>query len=256
MAVSPDGKWVLTCQIQTTPPTLVLLPTGAGQPKTFPKDSIDRSASISFGAFLPDGKRIAFNGQETGKPPRVFVQDLAGGAARPVTAEGVTGRLVSPDGNYLLTQSPSQEFALVSLESAGAAAASGAAQPIRGLEPTDLPLRWAADGRSLFLASSNDTFPARVYRAGPDDRPPGSLEGVHARRPDRDHLDRAERDLGGRKDDPVRVFAHPVGPLHRGRAEVRFAGSVGHFSAGKTFLTSPVLALMTTLRVCLPSAPS
>jgi serine/threonine protein kinase/Tol biopolymer transport system component len=165
VAVSPDGKWVLTCQIQTTPATLVLLPTGAGQPKTFPKDSIDRSASISFGVFFPDGKRIAFNGQESGKPPRVFVQDLAGGAARPVTAEGVTGKLLSPDGKYLLTQSPSQEFALVPFPLEGAGGGSAApAQPIRGLEPNDQPLRWAADGRALFLASSNDTFPARVYR--------------------------------------------------------------------------------------------
>ena len=164
VAVSPDGKWVLACQIQTAPPTLVLLPTGAGQPKTLPKDSIDRSASISFGAFLPGGQKIAFNAQEPGKPPRVFVQDLAGGAARPVTAEGVVGKLVSPDGKYLLTQSPSQEFALIPLEAAGSGAASAAAQPIRGLEPTDQPLRWAAEGRSIFLASSNDTFPARVYR--------------------------------------------------------------------------------------------
>ncbi|MCA1583197.1 MAG: hypothetical protein LC796_17780, partial [Acidobacteria bacterium] len=92
VAVSPDGKWVLTNQIRTTPATLVLLPTGAGQPKTFPKDSIDRSGSVGFGAFLPDGKRIAFNGHETGKPPRVFVQGLDGGAARPVTPEGVTAR--------------------------------------------------------------------------------------------------------------------------------------------------------------------
>ncbi|HEY6148441.1 MAG TPA: hypothetical protein VIZ69_12105, partial [Thermoanaerobaculia bacterium] len=163
VAVSPDGKWVLSNQIQTTPATLVLLPTGAGQPKTFPKDSIDRSAAVSFSAFFPDGQRIAFNGHEPGKPPRVFVQDLAGGAARAVTAEGVAGKLMSPDGKYLLTQSPSQEFALLALDGAGAASGA-AAQPIRGLEPTDQPLRWAADGHSLFLASSKDTFPARVYR--------------------------------------------------------------------------------------------
>ncbi len=159
VTASPDGKWVLTNQIRTTPATLVLLPTGAGQPKSFPKDSIDRSGSIGFGAFLPDGKRIVFNGHETGKPPRVFVQDLDGGAARPVTPEGVTARLVSPDGKFLLTQRPGQEFGLSPLEGGGAPP-----QPIRGLEPTDQPLRWTADGHSLFLSSSKDIFPARVYR--------------------------------------------------------------------------------------------
>jgi Tol biopolymer transport system component len=157
LAISSDGKWVLTCQILTTPGTTVLLPTGAGQPKTFPKDSIDRS-SATFGAFLPDGKRIAFNAHEAGKPSRAFVQGLEAGAARPVTPEGVTARLVSPDGKFLLIETAGQGFGLAPLDG------GGPSEPIRGLEPTDYPLRWAADGRSLFIASSKDFFPARVYR--------------------------------------------------------------------------------------------
>jgi len=158
VAISPDGKWILTRRIRTTPSTLVLLPTGAGQPRTFPKDSIDRSAATGFAAFLPDGKRIAFNGSEAGKPSRVFVQSLEGGAARPVTPEGVTARLVSPDGKVLLTETAGQGFGLAPLDG------GGPSEPIRGLELTDDPLRWTADGRSLFLSSSKDAFPARVYR--------------------------------------------------------------------------------------------
>jgi Tol biopolymer transport system component len=158
VATSPDGKWILTRRIRTTPATLVLLPTGAGQPRTFPKDSIDRSAATDFAAFLPDGKRIAFNGHEAGKPTRVFVQSLDGGAARPVTPEGATARLVSPDGKFLLTETAGQGFGLAPLDGGGSSV------PIRGLEPNDDPLRWAADGRSLFIGSSEDLFPARVYR--------------------------------------------------------------------------------------------
>jgi Tol biopolymer transport system component len=165
VAVSPDGKWVLTNQIRTTPSTLVLLPTGAGGPKTFPKDAIDRAGSVGFAAFLPDGKRIVFNGNEAGKPIRVFVQGVDGGAARPLTPEGVGGRLVSPDGKFLLTRTAEQDFALTSLDDGSGSGGAGAnAQPVRGLESTDQPLRWAADGNSLFLSSSKDTFPARVYR--------------------------------------------------------------------------------------------
>jgi Tol biopolymer transport system component len=160
VAVSPDGKWVLANQIQTTPSTLVLLPTGAGEAKTFPKDAIDRSGSVSFATFLPDGKRIAFDGHEPGKPPRVFVQSLDGGPARPVTPEGVIGGPVSPDGKFLLTKAAGEPFALSPLDGAG----GGSPQPVRGLETTDQPMRWAADGHSLFLSSTNDTFPARVYR--------------------------------------------------------------------------------------------
>jgi Tol biopolymer transport system component len=158
VAVSPDGKWVLADQVQTTPATLVLLPTGAGQPKTFPKDSIDRSDSVGFGSFLPDGKRIVFNGHEPGKPPRAFVQGLDGGPARPVTPEGMRGALLSPDGKFLLAQRPGEAFTISPLEG------GGSPQQARGLEPTDQPLQWAADGHSVFLGSSKDIFPARVYR--------------------------------------------------------------------------------------------
>jgi Tol biopolymer transport system component len=158
VAISPDGKWILTRLIRTTPATFVLLPTGAGQPRTFPKDPIDRSAATGFAAFLPDGKHIAFNGHEAGKPARVFVQSLDGGAAKPVTPEGVTARLVSPDGKHLLTETVGQGFGLAPLDGGGSPV------PVRALEPTDDPLRWTADGRSLFFSSSKDTFPARVYR--------------------------------------------------------------------------------------------
>ena len=164
VAVSPDGKWVLTNQIRTTPSTLVLLPTGPGEPKTFPKDAIDRSASVSFASFFPDGKRIVFNGNEAGKPIRVFVQSLDGSAARAVTPEGVAGRLLSPDGKFLLTRTPGQDFALTPLDNGGGGGAGASTLPVRGLESTDQPLRFAADGHSLFLSSANDTFPARVYR--------------------------------------------------------------------------------------------
>jgi Tol biopolymer transport system component len=155
LAISADGKWVLASQIQTTPGTIMLLPTGAGQPKTFPKDSIDK-ASITFGAFMPDGKRIVYGAHDAGKPPRVFVQDLEGGAAKPVTPEGVTASAVSPDGKFLLTETAGKGFGVTPLE-------GGPSVPVRGIEPNDRPLRWTADGRSLFVGSVRD-LPARVFR--------------------------------------------------------------------------------------------
>jgi serine/threonine protein kinase len=155
LAISPDGKWVLTCLIRSTPTQIVLLPTGAGEPKTFPKDEIEH-ASGPFGTFLPDGKRIVFVGHQPGRPSRVFVQDLAGGAAKPVTPEGVVARLLSPDGKSLVTQTP-EGLALTPLE-------GGPSRPIPGVKPDDRPLRFTADGRSLFLRSDAREFPARVFR--------------------------------------------------------------------------------------------
>ncbi|MGE5412973.1 MAG: protein kinase domain-containing protein, partial [Syntrophomonadaceae bacterium] len=158
LAISPDGKWVLACEILTTPGSIVLLPTGAGQPKTFPKDSIDKS-SITYGAFLPDGKRVVYDAHEAGKPPRVFVQDLQGGAARPVTPEGVTLWAVSPDGKLLLTETAGQGFGLTPVE-------GGPSVPIPGIEANENPLRWTADGRSIFVGGDRD-IPARVFRLDP-----------------------------------------------------------------------------------------
>ncbi len=155
-ALSPDGKWVLTCLLRSTPPSIVLVPTGAGEPRAFPKDAIDHSSG-TFGAFLPDGKRIVFVGNESGRPPRVFIQDLQGGAARPVTPEGVIATLVSQDGKSLVIRMPEGGLALAPLE-------GGPSRPIPGLEPGDNPLRWAENGRALFVGSTKRGFPARVFR--------------------------------------------------------------------------------------------
>jgi serine/threonine protein kinase len=156
LALSPDGKWVLTSLIRSTPTQITLLPTGAGEPRPFPKDAIEHMSG-PFGAFLPDGKRVLFVGHEPGRPSRVFVQDLAGGAARPVTPEGVVARLLSEDGKSLVTQTP-EGLALTPLE-------GGPSRSIPGVAPGDRPLRFTADGRSLFLRTDAlRDLPARVFR--------------------------------------------------------------------------------------------
>ncbi|MEO8056010.1 MAG: protein kinase [Acidobacteriota bacterium] len=156
LALSPDGKWVLTCLFNTTPPSIALLPTGAGEPRVFPKDAIDHSNGF-FGAFLPDGKRILFSGNEPGRPPRAFLQDLQGGAARAVTAEGVSPKLLSPDGRTLVVLTAEPQLATVPLE-------GGAVRPLTGLEPTDEPLRFTPDGHALFVGERRRQFPARIFR--------------------------------------------------------------------------------------------
>jgi hypothetical protein len=155
LAISPDGKWVLTALIRSTPSQIVLLPTGAGEPRTFPKDQIEH-VSGPFGDFLPDGKRIVFAGHEPGRQARTFAQDLAGGAAKPITPEGAVARLLSPDGASLVIQSP-EGVALTPLE-------GGPSRPTPGLKPDDRPLRFTADGRFLFLRTPAREFPARLFR--------------------------------------------------------------------------------------------
>jgi serine/threonine protein kinase len=156
LALSPDGKWVLTALIRSTPTQIVLLPTGAGEPRPFPKDVIDHT-NAEFADFLPDGKRVLFLGREPGRPWRVFIQDLSGGAAKPVTPEGVIARLLSPDGKSLVIETP-EGLALTPLE-------GGPSHAIAGVAPGDRPLRFSSDGRFLFLRSEAiSDLPARVFR--------------------------------------------------------------------------------------------
>jgi sugar lactone lactonase YvrE len=99
MALSPDGKWVLAITPLTPPAQLVLLPTGAGQPRKVTEDTIDHVAA----AFVAGGKRFVFAGHEPGRGMRLYVQDLSGGKPRALSPEGMetSGIVASPDGKWV-----------------------------------------------------------------------------------------------------------------------------------------------------------
>ena len=156
VALSPDGKWVLAALGRFSPAPLTLLPTGAGEPRPFPKDSINHEPAV--GAFLPDGRRIVFIGSEAGHHRRTWIQDLAGGKARPVTPEGVVGTVLSPDGRFVAARASDQRPALYPVE-------GGPARPIEGLDPNDEILQWAADPGFLYVGASPGRRPtAKIYR--------------------------------------------------------------------------------------------
>jgi eukaryotic-like serine/threonine-protein kinase len=153
-ALSPDGKWVLASLVRSSPISMVLLPTGAGESRPLPKDSISHEAPAGF---FPDGRRIIFVGSEPGHASRSWVQDLDGGKPRPVSPEGVVGALLSPDGRFFVARAPDQKPALYPVE-------GGPPRQIEGSAPNDIPLRWSADGKSLFVRPRGRSLTARVYR--------------------------------------------------------------------------------------------
>ena len=213
LAISPDGKWVLASQIQTTPGTIVLLPTGAGQPKAVP-EGLDRQVFRDFRGVLPDGKRIMFNAHEAGKPPRAFVQDLEGGAARPVTPEGVTG-----SGGFAGRQVPADRDrrAGVRAGSAGGRRPVGAdSRPRAERHPHALDRR-----RPFSLRGQRAGHPRARLPPGSCDRPPGALEGIHAGRSNGDHRLRPRFDLRRRQHHSLRLRPETLRPLRRGEAAVR-----------------------------------
>jgi Tol biopolymer transport system component len=158
-ALSPDGRFALVT-ILGTPPHLALLPTGAGAPRPLPRGSL---AQFHWAAFFPDGQRIAITGNEEGRGPRIFVQDVAGGDPKPISSEGTgfgTGSPVSPDGNHVAGPTDSG-IALYHVS-------GGEPRPVKGSEARDVPLRFGRDGRFLYVRGSlrgqANRVPARVFR--------------------------------------------------------------------------------------------
>lgn len=153
-ALSPDGRWVVS--ILSSPAQLVLLPTGAGQPRRLERFQIEQ---YGYGAsWLPDGKSIVFIGKELGHSSRTYVQNVDGGAPRAVTPEGVSGSLVSPDGKLVLAQDSTVRKAPSIYPLDG-----GDPRPILGLTDGDRVLRWGIDGRSLYVCRYRE-LPVRVYK--------------------------------------------------------------------------------------------
>jgi serine/threonine protein kinase/Tol biopolymer transport system component len=141
VALSSDGRWVIA-QKQDSPSQLVLMPTGAGAARALTKDDITHTDA----RFLPDGKRFVFVGFKPGRPPRTWLQAIDGGEPTPITPEGTTGVLATPDGTQLVVRATDGSRSLMPL-----APSTGAAVPVKGLEPPDGIIRFTADGRSLLL---------------------------------------------------------------------------------------------------------
>ncbi|MFI5119614.1 MAG: protein kinase [Thermoanaerobaculia bacterium] len=150
--LSRDGKWALAA-VPTSPSQLVLYPTGAGEPRRLERGGL---VSYDFGQFFPDGKRVLLSGHEEGHGPRCWVQEIAGGAPRPVTPEGTSTGFVSPDGRFVVAQSSDGSLLLFSAE-------GGEGRAVPGAEPNDSVVRWSADGRSILVYKTWEV-PARLQR--------------------------------------------------------------------------------------------
>jgi Tol biopolymer transport system component len=155
LALSPDGRSVLAVLDPegAEGSRLVLLPTGAGEPRTLELGPI---VSILGGRFFPDGKSVVFWGAEAGKSRRLWVSDLAGGEPRPISPEGMgNASAVRPDGRAVAA-SFDRQIRLFPVE-------GGEPRVIPGQEAGDLPVCWDDDGRSLYVYHPTDVS-LKVYR--------------------------------------------------------------------------------------------
>ena len=141
--LSPDGKWVAT--FSEDPPQIVLLPTGAGQPRELPRGSF----SVHAAEWLPDGRRILAHGLTNGTHGAVvtWTQDVDGGPPVPFL-QGYAGMLPSPDGQSVLAREGDEDGPFLLCPASG-----GTCRPASGLDAKrDDPRRWSVDGKTLLVA--------------------------------------------------------------------------------------------------------
>jgi eukaryotic-like serine/threonine-protein kinase len=138
---SPDGKWVLSL-VGSTPPRLELIPTGTGE-----TSALARGPIIKYGwsGWFPDGKRVFFTGFEAEGKSRVYSQEVTGGPPHPLTPEGFSAQAaVSPDGGSLVVRGSDGKCWIFPT-------GGGEPRSISGIQPTDRPIRFGADGASLYV---------------------------------------------------------------------------------------------------------
>jgi hypothetical protein len=139
--------------------SLRIVPVGVGQTRRL--DTGNLTAINPFNTWTPDGTRVLFTAAEPGRPRRIFVVPLAGGLPRPVTPEGEIAWIgselvVSADSRYVLGRDRNMKSLRYPLD-------GGSPLPLDGLAADDVPLRWSADGRSIWVLGP-DRSPATIFR--------------------------------------------------------------------------------------------
>ena len=169
IALSPDGKWALA-RLNQTPAPFVLLPTGVGEMKPLKDDGLNHTAA----AWLPDGKHIVFSGIEAGHGIRLYVESLTDGKPKPISGEGVgASTVLSPKGDLIADTGPDRKIYVYPI-------AGGDPRLVPGIEPSEVPTGWSADGRELFVIQGRNSRPRLPRR--PRYRQTHALETTRPRR--------------------------------------------------------------------------
>jgi len=153
-AISPDGKWVITHSSKGGP--LQIVPTGAGEARQLTHDNV----SYDGARYLPGGKQILVSGIEPGHGVRDYLIEVSSGNSKPITPEGISGVILSPDGKKIAVTGPDGRWAVWPLDGSGI-------QPIPG-DSKYYATSWTTDGTALLVvATAAHVHTADVYRLNP-----------------------------------------------------------------------------------------
>ncbi|HTO89424.1 MAG TPA: protein kinase [Thermoanaerobaculia bacterium] len=137
---SPDGRWIFVRQPGARGERYELLPTGAGEPRALAIRGLEWVGDVRW---FPDGRHLLVEGRASGHDARDYVVDIEGGQTRPVTPEGISESVVSPDGRSLIGVDERRGLSIYPLEGG---------EVRRVVEQTQgSPMQWSADGKSVYL---------------------------------------------------------------------------------------------------------
>jgi hypothetical protein len=154
LSLSPDGRFAIAKTL-SSPTQIVLLPTGAGEPKTLLFGTVEGAQA----SWFPDGRRILLEGHEADHGARLYVAGADGGSIRPISGEGVRingSNPVSPDGTFVTATGRDGKSYVYPVN-------GGEPRPIPGLSEDDEISRWSSDGMSLYVFRHGE-LPAKVVR--------------------------------------------------------------------------------------------
>ncbi|HVR40505.1 MAG TPA: protein kinase [Thermoanaerobaculia bacterium] len=160
VSLSPDGKsaLVIVPGRRTLPARLAIVPLGAGETRYLPRGVIE---DYEFGAWLPDGHTIVFNGRAANGRMRLYRQDVFRGDPSTIGDPGFriaqASRPASPDGSMIVVSG--DEDGLIHL-----VPLDGTAPRKAPIERGYKPVAWSADGKELFVYREEE-LPARMFRA-------------------------------------------------------------------------------------------
>jgi hypothetical protein len=156
-SLSRDGRWAVAVPVDGHP--LFLHPTGPGNTRQLP----DPENIVFDSAGFADNTHLIGFGQKHGDRSRGYVQDITGGTPQPFTPEGaIVGAIrwwtspISPDGTRVVAAADDGTPMIYRV-------AGGAPDPVRNVQPGELPVQWTSDGRGLLIARG-DGLPWTVDR--------------------------------------------------------------------------------------------
>jgi len=150
-SLSRDKKWAVAIKLTEPNHEIWLLPVGPGEPRRINPPNLIPANILP--QFLSDGKRIVYSAVEAGQRfPRVWLQDLNGGAPKPISPEGMVNREISRDDKWVLVGV--RDAATGKVSTAVLSIDDGKTVEIKGMKTQEGALGWTTDGQ-LYVASAD-----------------------------------------------------------------------------------------------------